>query len=150
EVAANPMASFVRDQEKVAPGTRLSKLIDDTLSPAQTVLLATVVTVGRGLTVSTTSSVAVPQATALVETRFSVTVPVLPLRMLTLVVALLVLTICTSLFVIVPVTEAMLHEAVPLPTETPTPVKLVEPSVSWHRVLSSPALAVGLGLTVRT
>lgn len=48
---ARPIASFVRDQEKVAPGVLLAKTIDGTAAPVQTVWLATVLTFGTGFTV---------------------------------------------------------------------------------------------------
>ena len=46
-----PMASLVRDQEKVAPGTLLVNTTDGTVAPTQYAMLATAFTVGFGLIV---------------------------------------------------------------------------------------------------
>ena len=50
-LAPRPIASFVRDQEKVAPGTLLVNTMDGTDKPIQWVWFATVLIFGTGFTV---------------------------------------------------------------------------------------------------
>ena len=65
-VAPKPMASAVRDQAKVAPGTLLVKTTDAAFAPTQYVELATASTLGTGLTVMV-NDVGVPVQTAPVD-----------------------------------------------------------------------------------
>ena len=51
EFVGRPIASFVRLQENMAPGTLLVNTIEGTVVPAQYVWLATALTCGFGLTV---------------------------------------------------------------------------------------------------
>jgi hypothetical protein len=90
------------------------------------------VAVGFGFTVSVTLLDAVPQL-ALVEVSFNVTVPVLPLAMLTAVEAVDGLAMFTSACAIVPVELTKLHEGVP-PVTDPVRLKFVVPLAAAHSV----------------
>ena len=99
---------------------------------------------GLGFTVSTTSSVAVPQD-ALVTVKRNVTVPI-PATSTVEVNEVGVFIVDTAL----PVWAISDHAIVPLVAE-PANVNDVGPDgFVWHLVCASPASAVGLGFTVST
>jgi hypothetical protein len=103
-------------------------------------------TTGLGFTVIVLSAVAEPQL-ALVTVSRSVAVPVLPLRILTLVSAALGLAILTSAFVMFPEVPCTLQEGLPL-LAVPSRLNVVVPDRPAHCAPTGATAALGFGVTV--